>query len=76
MDDLVDRLRQLERNAAPDVWSEIEERAQGGQPHLAEPPLRRRWGAAIGAIVIALAGVGTILVALRPWVTSPDTRSG
>ena len=75
MDDLVDRLRQLERNPAPDIWSEIEERTQGGQPHLAEPPLRRRWTAGIGAIVIAFAGVGSILFALRPWITPQDTQS-
>ena len=53
MDDFLDRLKKLERNALPDLWDDIRSRAEsppsGGEP--------RRWPAFLVAGVMGLVGV-------------------
>lgn len=72
MPDLRDRLRGLDRIAAPDVWGDIETR----KPRATvgpEPSSTRRIGTAVVALLVAVAGIGLAVRALLPeGETSPS----
>jgi hypothetical protein len=64
MDDLVQRLRQVERNPSPDLWDEIVQRT----PVDAEPPRRlpHRLAAGLVAAFVAIAAFAFLVVAFQP----------
>jgi hypothetical protein len=73
MDDLVDRLRRLEEDPAPDVWDEIERRTDLRRGGVGSRPARR-WAAGILAAMIGLAGIGFLLAVFRPFAVPPAAQ--
>lgn len=67
MDDVAERLRQIEQNPSPDLWGEIEERAR--QPKISRPPRRSRLAA---GLVAAAVGVAAVFIAVRAF--NPTTE--
>src|SRR5438128_948755 len=72
MDDLKERLREIERHPAPEYWDRVVERARSGpdiEPDQQGPG--RRGVVAVVALVIGLAGVG---LAMRAFQVSDRPR--
>jgi Tol biopolymer transport system component len=65
MDELTERLRRIEDNPSPDLWTEIIDRQAGRtHPDLA-PSLRHRVAAALVAAAIAVAAVSFLIAVFR-----------
>jgi hypothetical protein len=65
MTDLADRLREIEQNPAPELWEEIESRAQGQD--LGERfDVRHRVIAGLVATIVSLAAFAFLFAAFRP----------
>jgi hypothetical protein len=74
MYDLAERLRRIEENPSPDLWTEITDRHGGlSQP---EPVrgLRHRVAAGLVAGAVAVAAIGFLIIAYRPGASPPANR--
>jgi hypothetical protein len=73
MNDLVDRLRRLEENPVPDVWTDIERRVGQGRAHPGELRPTRRWAAGLLAAVITVGGFALLFSVFQPFAGAPPT---
>jgi hypothetical protein len=65
MDDLAERLRQIERNPAPDLWEDITSRPVEGTPGSSHR-LRHRVAAGLVAVLVSLVAFTLLVTAFRP----------
>ena len=75
MDDLHERLRQIERNPSPDLWEEITDRDVGSVPRTATQHGWRRVAIIAASLAIGLAAVAWVVVAIRPESRPPSIGS-
>ena len=72
MDDLHERLQQIERNPSPDLWEEITDRAVGTVPRTSTQHGWRRVAVIAASLAIGLAAVAWVVVAIRPESSTPS----
>jgi hypothetical protein len=70
MNDLAERLRQIERNPSPDLWEEIADRAVGSAPGTGTEHGWRRVAIIAASLAIGMAAVAGVVFAFR---ASPGT---
>ena len=71
MDDLRERLREIEQNPSPDVWDEIVGRADGRELSDPAPSARRRIIAGLVAAVVAVGAFALVFPAIKGGPEDP-----